>query len=139
MANFVAHFAVYADDLDRAQRFYAQVFGWRFSPWGPPGYFKIHTSDGDPGVTHGGLSERQTPLATTSGGDPGVNAYRCSIAVEDADATIAAIETAGGRLHGPLLELPGIGKIQEFVDTEENRACIVEYTDDALDSMGLRA
>ena len=36
MPNNVVHFAVHADDLPRARRFYEAVFGWRFEPWGPP-------------------------------------------------------------------------------------------------------
>lgn len=28
--NNVAHFAVHADDVERARNFYSGVFGWRF-------------------------------------------------------------------------------------------------------------
>ena len=37
MPNDVAHFAIHADDCQRAKRFYEEVFGWTFEPWGPPG------------------------------------------------------------------------------------------------------
>ena len=37
----VAHFAINADDLPRARRFYEQVFGWTFQAWGPPGFYMI--------------------------------------------------------------------------------------------------
>ena len=36
MPNDVAHFAIHADDCQRAKRFYEEVFGWTFEPWGPP-------------------------------------------------------------------------------------------------------
>ena len=50
-ANNVVHFAVHADDLDRAQAFYAGVFGWRFEAWGPPDFFRIHTGTPEnPGI-----------------------------------------------------------------------------------------
>lgn len=29
----VVHFEVSADDLDRAQKFYGDVFGWSFREW----------------------------------------------------------------------------------------------------------
>jgi predicted enzyme related to lactoylglutathione lyase len=29
----IAHFAINADDVPRARRFYEQVFGWTFSAW----------------------------------------------------------------------------------------------------------
>ncbi len=34
----VAHFAINANDVDRAKRFYERVFGWKFNAWGPPGF-----------------------------------------------------------------------------------------------------
>ena len=37
----VAHFAINAGDIPRAQRFYQNVFGWKFTPYGPPGFFMI--------------------------------------------------------------------------------------------------
>jgi len=42
-ANNIRHFAIGADDLDRARAFYESVFGWRFEAWGPPGFYLIHT------------------------------------------------------------------------------------------------
>ena len=45
MANNLSFFSIHADDLDRARGFYEQVFGWRFEPWGPPGFYLIHTGD----------------------------------------------------------------------------------------------
>src|SRR6476660_6709791 len=47
----VRHFAINADDMARARRFYERVFGWRFDAWGPPNFFMITTgSDQDPGI-----------------------------------------------------------------------------------------
>ena len=36
MANHIAHFEIFASDVERARRFYEQVFGWRFEVGGPP-------------------------------------------------------------------------------------------------------
>ena len=36
MPNDIAHFAIHADDCQRAKRFYEAVFGWTFEPWGRP-------------------------------------------------------------------------------------------------------
>ncbi|CAN5480291.1 hypothetical protein BH20ACI3_BH20ACI3_02350 [soil metagenome] len=33
MPNNLKHFAVHADDLDRARSFYTKALGWRFTPW----------------------------------------------------------------------------------------------------------
>jgi hypothetical protein len=41
MPNKLAHFAIEAEDVERALKFYESVFGWRFSPWGPPEFYLI--------------------------------------------------------------------------------------------------
>jgi predicted enzyme related to lactoylglutathione lyase len=45
MSNNLVFFAIHAEDLPKAQRFYEKVFGWKFQPWGPPGFFLIATGD----------------------------------------------------------------------------------------------
>ncbi len=123
MANFIAHFAIQADDLDRARDFYQRAFGWRFEPWGPPGFFVIQTGASDEaGVTEGALSVRPT-----NGPEPRLNAYRCSISVASASAARDAIIEHGGEVIGPIFELPEVGKIVSFVDPEGNVAAAVEY------------
>jgi predicted enzyme related to lactoylglutathione lyase len=122
MANSVCHFLVYADDLERAQTFYRAVFDWRFEPWGPPDFFQIFTGPGgDPGVTEGLLYRRDAPPG------PGVNGYRCGLSVADIEATLAAIERHGGAMRTEIVELPGIGRVAEFADTEGNIVSIAQY------------
>jgi predicted enzyme related to lactoylglutathione lyase len=36
MANQLTHFAIHADDLERARKFYGGVFGWKFQGHGGP-------------------------------------------------------------------------------------------------------
>src|SRR5258706_14298556 len=91
MANNVAHFIVHANDLVRARRFYENVFGWKFEPWGPPDFFLITTGDAkDPGIG-GALEKRQGPLPAD-----GVRGYECTISVQALDAIAAAIVKYGG-------------------------------------------
>ena len=39
MTATLRHFAINADDVPRAKRFYEEVFGWSFTPWGPPNFY----------------------------------------------------------------------------------------------------
>lgn len=123
MTNFVAHFALQADQIERARNFYEKAFGWRFSPWGPPDYFKILTGAASgPGVTEGALSKRPK-----SGDEPSLNAFRCSISVTSMAETIRAIEAHGGRLLSPVVEIPETGKVVQFADPEGNVVAAVQY------------
>ena len=46
MPATLRHFAINADDVQRAKAFYEKVFGWAFNPWGPPNFYRdeIHCS-----------------------------------------------------------------------------------------------
>ena len=38
------HFAINADDVPRARAFYERVFGWEFTPWGPPDFYQTRSA-----------------------------------------------------------------------------------------------
>ena len=119
MPNNVAHFAIHADDCDRARSFYENVFGWTFEPWGPPGFWRIHTS---PGAVEGALHARHEPVSGT-----GMTGFQCSIAVEDVEATAAAVKQHGGLLqHEPFL-IETVGTVVTFADTEGNVVSAMQY------------
>src|SRR5438045_2402698 len=51
MAHNVVHFAIHADDVERARRFYEAVSGWRFEAWRPPVFYHVLTGDDQhPGI-----------------------------------------------------------------------------------------
>jgi predicted enzyme related to lactoylglutathione lyase len=104
-AGSVAHFAINADDVEAAQRFYGAVFGWRFTPWGPPGFLKIHRSDGSLPGPVGALQVRRDLVP---GSPPAVEV---TVAVEDVDAVCAACAAAGGRVLMEKAVIPGVGEL----------------------------
>ncbi|MBC8088251.1 MAG: VOC family protein [Phycisphaerae bacterium] len=120
--NSVAHFAVHADDVERARAFYAAVFGWRFTAWGPPGFLLITTgTDSIPGV-RGALQQRQAPLTGT-----GFRGYECTISVADIVAIAAAVVSHGGTILLPPVEIPTVGTMIRFSDTEGNEVGAMQY------------
>ncbi len=130
MPNNVLHFAVHADDLDRARQFYGEVFGWRFEAWGPPDFFRIHTGTPEyPGI-EGALEKRHVPLEGKSS-----TGFTCTISVPDLAATQAAIEKHGGKIVFPEFEIPTVGRIVQFEDTEGNIVSAKQYETQALENM----
>ena len=57
--NYLARFAINADNVSRARDFYQKVFDWEFEPWGPPNFYLIKTGDAPPGGAGGLLQERR--------------------------------------------------------------------------------
>jgi uncharacterized protein len=122
MANNVTHFAVHADDVDRARAFYEQVFGWRFTAWGPPGFFQIETgTPDDPGIA-GALHGRQEPLTGT-----GMRGYECTISVDDVAAIRAAAVANGAQILIEEYTIPTVGTMVKFLDTEGNVVTAMRY------------
>lgn len=75
-------------DMAAASRFYASLFGWRLTdatPPGAPGAYLTATLDGQDVTAVGPTT---ADIAT----------WNTSIAVDNADATAAAVETGGGRV-----------------------------------------
>jgi predicted enzyme related to lactoylglutathione lyase len=118
----VVHFAIHADDVDRARRFYAGVFGWRFEAWGPPGFFRVHTgTDEVPGI-EGALHERSEPLEGT-----GTRGFECTVAVDDLAAIKDAVVSHGGTITYDEVEIPTVGTLVQFLDTEGNVVGAMDY------------
>src|SRR5689334_22977882 len=123
MANSVVHFELFASDVDRARRFYERVFGWKFEVAGGPDFYLIVTGPAtDPGLKHGLIAKRRGPPAQGS-----LNAFRVTITVSSITESMSAIEAAGGKLRSPIVDIPQVGKVVEFADTEDNVACVLQY------------
>lgn len=118
----VRHFAINADDVPRAREFYGRVFGWRFEPWGPPGFYMIAAGADSQSGPLGSLQPRRE-LA------PGLalNGFECTIAVDDVDAVAKAIEASGGRILMQKATIPGVGSLVFFMDPEGNVAGAMQY------------
>jgi predicted enzyme related to lactoylglutathione lyase len=108
----ISHFDVAVDDVERAIKFYKELFGWKFTqPPGPIPYHLIETedSDGKPGVG-GGLGKRELP-------EQRISVY---IGVDSVDRYSANVEKLGGKIVQPKMTVPGWGYLAICLDTENN-------------------
>ncbi len=119
--NKLTHFAVYTDDIERAAAFYQSVFSWQIQSVGQQGFMQIsHTDNLEQPI--GALQDRMySPLLEK------VNGLECSIEVADIGETQKAVERAGGKVVMPVVEIPGVGKLFKFTDTEGNLLCVIQY------------
>lgn len=123
----VAHFAINADDVNRALRFYEKVFGWKFQAYGPPGFYMVDEQSAKTTVRlRGSLQKRREIVA----GVP-MRGFECTIAVDDIEASSAALEKNGAKIVMPICTLPGVGRLLFFQDPEGNVAGAMQYDDQA--------
>lgn len=118
MPATLRHFAINADDVPRARAFYEKVFGWTFTPWGPPGFYQVR--DAGAGLV-GALQGRRDIDGHKM---PGME---ITFGVDDLEATIAAIEANGGTILMAPFHIETVGRLIFFRDTEGNIAGAMQY------------
>jgi predicted enzyme related to lactoylglutathione lyase len=95
-------------DVDAAAGFYGGLFGWEVPPAenveNTGGYRRATKAGGDVAGIMPLMQEGQPPAWTTY------------VAVEDADATAAAVKEAGGSVFAEPMDVMGLGKMAIFAD-----------------------
>lgn len=126
MTSHLAHFAVNADDPEASRAFYEAVLGWRFTAWGPPGFYRIATgTEAAPGVP--GAMQRRRDLVP----DTPTVGLECTFAVDDVDATARAVVEAGGTVLMERFTISGVGHLIFFRDPGGNAVGAMQYDDAA--------
>ncbi len=119
--NRVVHFEIQAQDVERAAKFYRDVFSWAIEKWPSPDmeYWMVMTADKDskePGI-NGGLLKAPAQAKELS---KGTNAFVCTVQVSDFDAIAEKILKAGGIVAMPKFMIADMAWQGYFIDTEGN-------------------
>lgn len=114
------HFEIHVDNMERAKKFYGEVFGWTFQDYseyaGMPYFGAITGDDKEMGI-NGALMQRQGPPPAAN---QAVNGYVCTMGVEDYDSTEEKILQCGGKTALLKYALPGMAWQGYYLDTEGN-------------------
>jgi predicted enzyme related to lactoylglutathione lyase len=116
----VAHVAINADHLAHSMAFYEQLFGWRFEPWGPPGFYQIERPTAP--VLRAALQARRDLVtgARTVG-------FECTVAVDDLHATLAQVVPLGGKIVMEPVTIPTVCELAWIEDPAGNALGIATY------------
>ena len=118
MSNRPVHFEIQAENIERAIKFYTEVFGWQFPKW-MDNYWAVMTApkeSSEPGI-NGGLLPRPCPPPKP---EQGTNAWVITVQVDNFDETAKKIMATGGKVAMPKFALPGMAWQGYFLDTEGN-------------------
>jgi hypothetical protein len=99
-------------DRERSKRFYGEIFGWQFEDYPGVDYTGVKTSED-------GIESGLGTLAEAVGRPSGAGPVPC-IRPGDLDATVAAIERAGGEVVIPKTDVMGYGWFAHFRDPDGN-------------------
>jgi uncharacterized protein len=111
----VVHFEIPADDVDRAKKFYSELFGWKIEKFNGPSpmdYWSIMIGDEkcEKGGLGGGMMQRQDPQQQ-------VTIY---VDVPSIDAYTDKVTNLGGKVTVPKMAIPGMGYFAMCLDPENN-------------------
>ena len=113
----IVHFDIPSDNPERAQKFYQDVFGWEFAKWdGPMEYWMVKTGENDTPGINGGMARRM----------PGQIGMINTIDIPSIDEYIIKIQSNGGQILVPKMEIPGVGHYATCMDTEGNIFGIIQ-------------
>ena len=124
--NPVVHFEMPYRERDRIARFYERAFGWKTEKLGAEmGNYVLATTaeqdakaDAPRGAINGGFFPYSPEMP---GQHPSV-----VIGVQDIQASMKAVGSAGGKVLGTPMEIPGVGRYVAFEDTEGNRLSMLQ-------------
>jgi len=127
----IVHFEIPSDDIERAKKFYNDLFGWKIERWSgengseltsaatgqPIEYWIVSTTD-DKGnkALSGGMMKRQMP-------EQQITNY---INVKSIDEYSSKVEKLGGKVLARKHTVPGMGYFAICLDTEKNTFAIWE-------------
>ncbi|ACL62678.1 VOC family protein [Methylobacterium nodulans] len=122
----VVHFEMPYEDRDRMVQFYESAFGWKAQKLGPEmgNYVIVTTANADVkpdaprGSINGGFWEKRA--------DWPAQVPAIVIGVGDIRGTMEKILRAGGKILGDPMQIPGVGEYVSFLDTEGNRASLLQ-------------
>lgn len=107
-------------NVDLAQRFYTQVFGWKAEIQQMPGMNYVILKNGETMV--GGLMEQPKEMK----GAPSM--WTCYFAVADADATTAKATKLGYKTLVPPTDIPNVGRFSMLADPQGAAFAVIKLS-----------
>jgi predicted enzyme related to lactoylglutathione lyase len=110
MGNPVVHFEIGVKDASAANKFYADLFGWKIDSSNPMNYGIVDTDSGGEGVGGGIMKPPE-----------GAGTYTTFyVNVEDLQATLDQAEKLGAKTIMPPMQVPEGPEIAMFSDPDGN-------------------
>jgi predicted enzyme related to lactoylglutathione lyase len=118
--SMIIHFEIPADDLERAKKFYSELFGWDILAVPGRRMYMLITSSGERAIS-GALTSRFNPLQKV------IN----YITIPSIDEYSTKVEKLGGKIVVRKRAIPGTGYFAICLDTENNTFGIWEENSNA--------
>jgi predicted enzyme related to lactoylglutathione lyase len=117
----VIHFEIPVDKIERAVKFYTDVFGWNIQKWGSEDYWLIKTGEKQQPGIDGAIMKRTVSTTST------VN----TIEGPSLDEYLTKVTKNGGKVLASRSTIPGVGYFAYCQDTEGNTFGVLQGDESA--------
>ncbi len=114
----IVHIEIPAKDAAAAGKFYGELFGWKIET-DPMYNYTQFQAEGGPGGAFVAVSE-----ATANNPAYKPDSLLVYVSTDDIDATLARVESLGGKTLMPKTEIPHVGWWAAFTDPTGNRVAL---------------
>ena len=133
MPAAIVHFEIQVSDTERAKQFYHDVFDWKIEKWEGTDFYGVWTGrskypNGSVVGMDGGLGVKKgdSPAA-----DSALNAFLCTVEVENIDETLKKLKAAGGTIVKPKYAFPHVGWMATCADPDGNQVALIQNDTEA--------
>lgn len=116
MAGKLVYFELPAQNTERAQRFYEDLFGWRFQTWDGPMDYRMTDGIEPGGAIYPSQAGERNPIVYFD--------------TDDIDATLARVRELGGEAEDKQ-PIPGVGWFARAHDPEGNAVSLYQSDENA--------
>lgn len=133
MPAAIVHFEIQVNDTERAQRFYKDVFDWKIEKWEGTDFYGVWTGrskypNGSVVGLDGGLGKKE---GNTPASNAALNAFLCTVEVDNIDETLEKVEKAGGTIVKPKYSFPHVGWMATCTDSDGNQFSLIQNDTEA--------
>ncbi len=111
--HFICHVDISANNQEEAGKFYESLFGWKITPMPQFNYTTFTPGEG-PGGGFMQIGDGMAPAGQ-------VLVY---VSTDDIDASLAKVESLGGKTVVPKTEIPTVGWFGVFTDPAGNQLAL---------------
>lgn len=124
----IVHFEIQVSDPERAKSFYKDVFDWKIEKLEGTDFYGVWTGrskypNGSVVGLDGGLSLKEGDRPAH---DSALNAFLCTVEINDIEATLKKIMAAGGTIIKPKYVLPQVGWLATCADPDGNQFSLIQ-------------
>ena len=118
----IVHFEFYSTDFEKVKKFYGDLFGWAFKPWGE--YYMLFMPPPEDGYLGGGVLFAKEPKP--------IQNFNYYVEVDDIDKYLEKAKAIGWEVVAGKGPIPNVGSYAQIKDFDGNLVSLYEKLPESM-------